>query len=213
MTKRSPQQVLDAIDAWDEDDAIDAEMERVLAQTPEERENDLRAAGVDVEAERAKARAWREKATEGELTAVAEEPQRVAIAASPLQAALSPPRVIEGGTAARGARERESRGWWWSRGGMVAAAALAAAVLLVVAWPHSPGVVSRPRPHDNGQQGEPTPRDRADALREKAYAACDRKAWEDCKALLDEAKGLDPGGETDPRVKSSRDAIRGAKGP
>jgi hypothetical protein len=32
-------------------------------------------------------------------------------------------------------------------------------------------------------------------------------------ALLDEAKGFDPGGETDPRVKGSRDAIRGAKGP
>jgi hypothetical protein len=210
MAKRSPQQVLDAIDAWDEDDAIDTEMERVLAQTAEERENDLRAAGVDVEAERAKAREWREKAAGGKLPAVAEEPQRAAIAASPPHGAATRPRVIGGGAAARGASEAQPRGWWWSRGGMVAAAALAAAVLLVVAWPHSPDVVSQPRPHDDGQ---PTPRDRADALREKAYAACDRKAWEECKALLDEAKGLDPGGEADARVKGNREAIRGAKGP
>ena len=81
MAKRSPQQVLDAIDAWDEDDAIDAEMKRVLARTPEERENDLRAAGVDVEAERVKAREWREKAAGGDLPA--EETQRAASAASP----------------------------------------------------------------------------------------------------------------------------------
>jgi hypothetical protein len=209
MAKRSPQQVLDAIDAWDEDDAIDAEMERVLARTPAERENDLRAAGVDVEAERVKARAWREKAAGGDLPAG--EAQRAAIAASP-QTAVPRPGVIEGGAAARGARERQSRGWWRSRGGMVVAAALAAAALLVLAWPH-PAVVSHPRPQDDGQQGEPTPRDRAEALREKAYAACDRKAWAECKAALDEAQGLDPAGEADPRVKASREAIRGAKGP
>jgi hypothetical protein len=127
---------------------------------------------------------------------------------------VSRPRVIEGGAAARRASERPSSyGRWWSRGGIVAAAALAAAVLLVETWPHSPPPVSQPRPHDNGQQGEPTPRDRAEALREKAYAACDRKAWEECRALLDQAKALDPGGEADARVKGSREAIRGANGP
>jgi hypothetical protein len=62
MVKRSADQVLDAIDAWEEDDAIDAEMERVLASTPEQREAELRAAGLDVEAERAKAAESREKA-------------------------------------------------------------------------------------------------------------------------------------------------------
>jgi hypothetical protein len=62
MAKRSPEEVLDALDAWDEDDAIDAEMERVLAMTPEGRESELRAAGVDLKAERVKALEGRGKA-------------------------------------------------------------------------------------------------------------------------------------------------------
>jgi hypothetical protein len=66
MAKRSPEEVLNAIDAWDQDDAIDEEMARVLAMTPEERESELRAAGVDVEAERVKAREWPERAGAGE---------------------------------------------------------------------------------------------------------------------------------------------------
>jgi hypothetical protein len=202
MAKRSPEQVLAAIDAWDEEDAIDAEMERVLAMAPEERESELSAAGVDVEAERAKARAWRERAAGGELPAVAEAPQprKDAMAASPSVA--QPPKVAPPIGSAR-----RSRGWWWSRGGMVAAAALAAAGILILT--KQDDTVSRGDP-DNGQQHA---LDRAEALRQKAYATCDRKAWAECRALLDEAKALDPAGESNQRVTSNRDAIREAKAP
>ena len=92
---------------------------------------------------------------------------------------------------------------------MIGAAALAASILVVLAWPKEEPPVSRARP----QQVEPTPRDRAEALRQKAYAACDRGAWAECKALLDEAKVLDPAGESDPHVKGRREAIRKANGP
>src|SRR5260370_42198608 len=68
MEKRTAKDVLDTIDAWEDDNAIDAEMERVLAMTPEEREAELRAAGYDVEAEKAKARAWHETAKRGDVT-------------------------------------------------------------------------------------------------------------------------------------------------
>jgi hypothetical protein len=93
---------------------------------------------------------------------------------------------------------------------MVAAAALAAVVLLSLRRPE-PKLTSRGNPYAT-QQHEPTPRDRAEALRQKAYAACDRRAWAECRDLLDEAKGLDPEGDGDPRVKSRRDSIRDAKG-
>src|SRR5260370_33242573 len=76
MEKRTAKDVLDTIDAWEDDDAIDAEMERVLAMTREEREAELRAAGYDVEAEKAKARAWHEMAKRGDVT----ELRRLAIA-------------------------------------------------------------------------------------------------------------------------------------
>jgi hypothetical protein len=74
MDKRIPQLSKDAIDidAWDENDIdaaisqmdadIDADLARMLAMTAEQCEADLRAAGVDVEAEKAKAREAREKA-------------------------------------------------------------------------------------------------------------------------------------------------------
>ena len=83
MKKRTPEQVLRAIDAWGgpetapEIDAqidaeIDAEMERVAALTPEQVETELRARGVDVEAEDANALEAYEKMQRGEAPA----PQR-----------------------------------------------------------------------------------------------------------------------------------------
>jgi hypothetical protein len=158
-----------------------------------------------VEAERAKARVWREKAAGGARATAEEEPrpEKASIAASPDVA--PPPKAAP----PRGSAPK-SRAWWWSRGGMIAAAAaLAAAVLVVLTRPDHPDLVSSPYPGD----AQPTIRDRAEALRQKAYAACGTKAWAECGALLDEAKGLDPPGETDPRVKILREAIRDAKRP
>jgi hypothetical protein len=72
MKKRTPQQILDAIDAWNQPEIaaeIDAEMERVLAMTSEQVEVELRAAGVDVEADDAKGRDAYERAQRGEAPA------------------------------------------------------------------------------------------------------------------------------------------------
>jgi hypothetical protein len=82
MEKRPPKQVLDAIDAaidaWNDGDVdvdavvakidaeIDAEMETTLRLTRAQIEADLRAAGVDVEAEKAKALEACEQAQRGE---------------------------------------------------------------------------------------------------------------------------------------------------
>jgi hypothetical protein len=46
---------------------FDAEMARTLALTPEELDNELRAAGFDVEAQKAKTLAWLEKLERGEI--------------------------------------------------------------------------------------------------------------------------------------------------
>jgi hypothetical protein len=67
MEKRTAKDVLDAIDAWKDEDAIDVEMERVLAMTPEEIDRNLEAAGVDLEAERANADAALEAAKRGDV--------------------------------------------------------------------------------------------------------------------------------------------------
>jgi hypothetical protein len=82
MSKRTPEEVLNEIESWDDgesdpevDEAVDVEMARVLAMTPEERARELRAAGVDIEAERAKADAWLEKA-KGAAVAPEDAPSR-----------------------------------------------------------------------------------------------------------------------------------------
>lgn len=87
MEKRAPRQVLDAIDAaidaWNDGDGdvdvdavvakidadIDAEMETTLRLTREQIEADLRAAGVDLEAEKTRALEACEKAQCGETPA------------------------------------------------------------------------------------------------------------------------------------------------
>jgi hypothetical protein len=62
------------------------------------------------------------------------------------------------------------------------------------------------RPHDERVgAGNPGARQAA-KLRDEAYAACDRAAWAPCEAKLDEAKRLDPAGDTAPEVRAARRA-------
>ncbi len=48
-------------------------------------------------------------------------------------------------------------------------------------------------------------------LRSAAYAACDAYRWSECEEKLDQARAVDPGGESDPRVVAARKALREAK--
>jgi len=49
-----------------------------------------------------------------------------------------------------------------------------------------------------------TPAERASELRKQAFEACGRGHWNECLARLDEAKTLDPAGESDPEVQAAR---------
>jgi hypothetical protein len=48
---------------------------------------------------------------------------------------------------------------------------------------------------------KPTP---ADAIREKAFLACDAQRYTECLRLLDEARDMDPNGDHSPQVNESR---------
>jgi hypothetical protein len=60
----------------------------------------------------------------------------------------------------------------------------------------------------------PVPRqvlqERADSLRREALVACGDAQWALCATRLDEAKNLDPKGDSDPRVAAARRAIDAA---
>lgn len=56
----------------------------------------------------------------------------------------------------------------------------------------------------------PTPpslAEEAAKVRTKAFAACDAERWVQCQDELDRASGLDPAGDTEPKVKQARAAI------
>jgi hypothetical protein len=58
-----------------------------------------------------------------------------------------------------------------------------------------------------------TPAQRAASLRGAAFAACDAHRWDECAQKLDAAAVLDPAGESDPHVASTRRAIAEASRP
>jgi hypothetical protein len=57
----------------------------------------------------------------------------------------------------------------------------------------------------------PTPEERAASIREDAYTACQQERWQECKEKLDDAKRVDPAGDTQPRVVKVRQAIENAQ--
>jgi len=197
MAKRSPKQVLDALDAWDEDNAIDAEMERVAAMTPEQIETDLRAAGIDVEAERTKAREWREKAARGEIPAIA-APARTEAAAMPAPSAQAkqtqsePAYDLPAKPASNVVKMRMSVRTRWAA--LVAAATLA----LLVGALLMPAADMAGGGRHSFQQGE------AAALRRSAVDACNAQRWDACLRNFDLARARDPDGDKDPLVQEYR---------
>jgi hypothetical protein len=198
MAKRTPKQVLDAIDAWDDRDAdaqidahIDAEMERVVAMTPEQVEAELRAPGVDVEAEDAKAHVAYEKMQRGEAPA---PPAPAKGTAEPV--ATSGDRKGKGEPAGvvvpiSRARKRVTR---WGAGFLIAAAVGGGYAATL-----GSGVMS-------------SPTQEAAKQRHAAEEACARKDWRACLNALDAADRAVPEGANDPRERELRGAAQAGLG-
>jgi hypothetical protein len=119
-----------------------------------------------------------------------------------------------GGAEARPAtrtRKPMSRAAW-------AAAAVAAAGAAALVATEGGAIVTalRGNPHDIGPDRPgpaPPPEQYASRLRDEAIASCHAGDLETCRAKLDEAKALDPAGETDPRVVQARETLTAAPVP
>jgi RNA polymerase sigma factor (sigma-70 family) len=88
------------------------------------------------------------------------------------------------------------------------ASKLAALFLVVVggAWAvmtRDKGEVAHPAPPDRPEE-EGTPAHRAAALRSKAASECGALQWRACLKSLDDARGIDPAGDAEPRVQRLR---------
>ncbi len=191
-------------DLWRElvDEAGEDEIDRAVNVSVAEAEAELRAAGFDVAAERAKAGAFLDALGTGGSTSTSEQ--------APPRPAEAPPRLAE---ATRRKRPRPVVLW------LAAAATFAVAGGAVYATLHaSPGPVAKGPPPGPSTPAPVVPSVDdlvvAADLRRKAAAACDAKQWSVCLAELDEARAADPGGDDASTVKSLRDkAIAGILAP
>ena len=118
------------------------------------------------------------------------------------EAELPAPRVRQ-----RVSRMRKHFRTRWAA--QLAAAALLAAVVLA-AW----FVLRKAAPgeDDIAREKVPDTLERAREIRERALEKCDNALWDDCLRGLDEAKQLDPAGDSTPRVGAARAKARGSKG-
>ena len=183
MRARTPEETLAALAGLDEA-AADAEMRSVLAMSRAEIHAELRAAGVDVAALEAKARALvapkgGSRAPRGEALGVV-----IPMAASPRSRA----HLME----------------------VVAWTAAAAATVPVVTYftlrhtrPQDSAIIVRDPEERRGESATV----HAERLRRQAATDCDLGSWGSCEDDLDEAKGLDPAGEGDPEVQALRHKV------
>ena len=178
-------------DLWSElvDEAGEDEIERAASVSVADAEAELKAAGVDVAAERAKAGAFLDAHARGSG------------ASSSTSREAAAPRAVE---PTRRKRPRAAVVW------LAAAAtfAVAGGALYETLHPSpepvgSPPPPTPPRPEPVVPSADPLAA--AAELRRKAAAACDAKQWSACLAALDEARALDPDGDGASTVKSLRE--------
>jgi hypothetical protein len=187
MEKLTPEETLKALETFDEATG-DAEMDRVLAMTPEERDAELRAGGFDPAEVDAKSDALYAELTGRGAPAVAEAQL------------LAPPEP-----ASRRVAPGRRRVVAWT-----VVAACAATVALVLAGAHYLGtksdIVVRPEPPERSVP-QPPRLTAEQELRQAAAEACGGELWGRCQNKLDEAAKLDPAGESTPQVRELRKAI------
>jgi hypothetical protein len=75
----------------------------------------------------------------------------------------------------------------------------------VVAWLRHDTIPIGPAPWE--PEKRVTAQERAASLRDEAYEACAGWPWALCERKLDEAKAMDPAGESDARVEGARQAV------
>jgi hypothetical protein len=178
--------------------------ERMADKTDEELNASLRAHGYDVEKIDREGDAFMEEML-GALHD--EEVQRASVEGG----AAEPSRPALGGTEPAHAQpaevisfeERAARRRIARRSTLLLAAAIAAS--LAVGSAITVAVVDRPKRHFGPDHGPSDDRQyEADGLRLAASDACEGAAWAECLAKLDEAKKLDPAGETTATVVAQR---------
>jgi hypothetical protein len=187
-------------DLWKKlvDEAGEDEIDRAASVSVEQAEADLKAAGFDVAAERAKANAF--------LDALEGGAPRSAPGVAPQ---VTPPAARQADEKRR-ARRRPSVAW------LAAAATLGAVAggALVAALQQRALVDTHPPPApSNSVPVVPSAADLVAAadLRRQAAAACDAHRWDACLKKLDEARAIDPAGDDTPTVKSLRERATNAK--
>jgi hypothetical protein len=76
----------------------------------------------------------------------------------------------------------------------------------IQAWlqPEPPRIQKEPEPPPR----QPSPQELAAKVRDEAYVSCEDGLWGQCERQLNEAQKMDPGGESDPRVKAARKAVQ-----
>jgi hypothetical protein len=166
-------------DLWKElvDEAGEEEIDRAATVSVAQAEAELKAAGFDVAAERAKASAL--------VDALGSE----ASSSTPREKAPRAPEPTR--------RKGPRAAFVW----LAAAASFAVAGLALY------GTLQSPPPVGHASPPRPSADDLAIAaeLRRKAAAACDAKQWSVCLADLDDARAVDPEGDDVPAVKILRD--------
>jgi hypothetical protein len=86
--------------------------------------------------------------------------------------------------------------------------ALAAAIVLLIVLLPDQGITPPHVARNYEPRPEPTPDERrAEALRKEAFAACAQDLWAPCLQALDEAKALDPAGDTAQPVREARAVV------
>lgn len=190
MPKLTPEEILRSI----EEPSVDDEIDRVLSMSAEQRRDELRAAGYDLDTLHSEADALHEKLLGSPGETRAKPPQTRAAAAPPTRT-VERPRML-----------------------LLLAAALCAAVSVAVSVPTAvvvarhvaaPAGAAIPAPPAPSQGAVMPEVDVAD-LRGKSLEACDDGRWIECLLGLDRARHVDPGGEADPRVQlARREAIAG----
>jgi hypothetical protein len=147
---------------------------------------------------------------EDEMRAKGRDPARVPSAADLLARATERARKREASDKPPARvvplRSPRVRPVWWI------AAALALLILAVLAT-QGAAIIARfkgdsIRPDDDWRPRRPPPHEVAEKTRDEALGACERALWGLCEQKLDDARAIDPAGESEERVQKARRDIQ-----